>query len=76
MWQSVPWREPQDSFGAVTRDAMVGTTLAGYTLLDRVGEGGTATESNTVVEFTMGGAVVGTQTHDLTADGFGRRECN
>jgi serine/threonine-protein kinase len=30
-------------FGAVTRDALVGTTLAGYTLLDRVGEGGTAT---------------------------------
>jgi eukaryotic-like serine/threonine-protein kinase len=27
----------------VTRDALVGTTLAGYTLLDRVGEGGTAT---------------------------------
>jgi len=31
------------SFGPVTRDALVGTTLAGYTLLDRVGEGGTAT---------------------------------
>jgi len=30
-------------FGAVTRDALVGTTLAGYTLVDRVGEGGTAT---------------------------------
>jgi eukaryotic-like serine/threonine-protein kinase len=43
MWQSLPWREPQDSFGAVTRDVMVGTTLAGYTLLERVGEGGTAT---------------------------------
>lgn len=27
----------------MTRDALVGTTLAGYTLLDRVGEGGTAT---------------------------------
>jgi len=27
----------------VARDALVGTTLAGYTLLDRVGEGGTAT---------------------------------
>ena len=26
-----------------TRDALVGTTLAGYTLVDRVGEGGTAT---------------------------------
>lgn len=27
----------------MTRDPLVGTTLAGYTLLDRVGEGGTAT---------------------------------
>lgn len=27
----------------MTRDALVGTTLAGYTLVDRVGEGGTAT---------------------------------
>lgn len=27
----------------MTRDALVGTALAGYTLLDRVGEGGTAT---------------------------------
>ena len=27
----------------MTRDALVGTSLAGYTLLDRVGEGGTAT---------------------------------
>jgi len=27
----------------VSRDPLVGTTLAGYTLLDRVGEGGTAT---------------------------------
>lgn len=35
---------PIRTFGAVTsRDSLVGTTLAGYTLLDRVGEGGTAT---------------------------------
>jgi serine/threonine-protein kinase len=31
------------SFAPVARDSLVGTTLAGYTLLDRVGEGGTAT---------------------------------
>jgi serine/threonine protein kinase len=31
------------SFAGVARDPLVGTTLAGYTLLDRVGEGGTAT---------------------------------
>jgi serine/threonine protein kinase len=31
------------SFARVARDPLVGTTLAGYTLLDRVGEGGTAT---------------------------------
>jgi serine/threonine-protein kinase len=31
------------SFARVARDSLVGTTLAGYTLLDRVGEGGTAT---------------------------------
>jgi len=31
------------SFATMTRDALVGTALAGYTLLDRVGEGGTAT---------------------------------
>lgn len=34
---------PEHSFAPVTRDPLVGTTLAGYTLLDRVGEGGTAT---------------------------------
>jgi len=31
------------SFARVARDPLVGTTLSGYTLLDRVGEGGTAT---------------------------------
>ena len=31
------------SFARVTRDPLVGTILAGYSLLDRVGEGGTAT---------------------------------
>jgi serine/threonine protein kinase len=31
------------SFARVARDPLVGTTLAGYSLLDRVGEGGTAT---------------------------------
>ena len=31
------------SFAAVTRDALSGTIIAGYTLGDRVGEGGTAT---------------------------------
>lgn len=31
------------SFARVARDPLIGTTLAGYTLLDRVGEGGTAT---------------------------------
>lgn len=30
-------------FARVARDPLVGTTLAGYSLLDRVGEGGTAT---------------------------------
>ncbi len=31
------------SFARVSRDPLVGTTVAGYSLLDRVGEGGTAT---------------------------------
>ena len=31
------------SFARVARDPLVGTTLCGYTLVDRVGEGGTAT---------------------------------
>ena len=31
------------SFARVARDPLVGTTLSGYTLVDRVGEGGTAT---------------------------------
>lgn len=34
---------PLGSFAPVTRDPLVGSTLAGFTLLDRVGEGGTAT---------------------------------
>jgi len=37
----LPWTTV--SFAPVSRDPLVGTTIAGYTLLDRVGEGGTAT---------------------------------
>ncbi len=37
----VPWATV--SFARVARDPLVGTTLSGYVLVDRVGEGGTAT---------------------------------
>ncbi len=36
-------RFPAEYLGRVTKDSLVGTTIAGFNLLDRVGEGGTAT---------------------------------
>lgn len=39
------------------------------------GEGGTGTESDTLVRFDLGGAVLDTVTIPFQADGIGRNEC-
>ncbi|MBI4699784.1 MAG: hypothetical protein HY744_01235 [Deltaproteobacteria bacterium] len=39
------------------------------------GEGGTGTESSTVVEFTMGGSVLKTYSPGIAADGIGQNGC-